>query len=90
VVAVAGIGNPQRFFDLLRYKQVKLKSCLSFADHYQFSERDLPKETLLMTEKDAVKCREFAHEDWWYLPVSAKLTEQFSQQLLKKMKSIKH
>jgi tetraacyldisaccharide 4'-kinase len=90
VVAVAGIGNPQRFFDLLRYKQVKLKSCLSFTDHYQFSERDLPKETLLMTEKDAVKCREFAHDDWWYLPVSAKLTEQFSQLLLKKLSSIKH
>lgn len=90
LIAIAGIGNPQRFFNLLNSKQVKLKKCLSFADHYQFNEGDLPKETLLMTEKDAVKCREFAHEDWWYLPVSAKLSEQFSQQLLKKLSSIKH
>jgi len=88
VIAAAGIGNPQRFFELLAAKQVKLKACLSFADHYQFKESDLPQETVLMTEKDAVKCRHFAHDDWWYLPVSAKLTEQFKQQFLLKLKSV--
>ena len=89
VVAAAGIGNPQRFFDLLFSKQVKLKQCLSFVDHHKFTEQDLPKETVLMTEKDAVKCDEFAHDDWWYLPVSAKLSEQFKQQFMQKMKLIK-
>lgn len=89
VIAAAGIGNPQRFFELLAAKQVKLKACLSFADHYQFDEDDLPKETVLMTEKDAVKCRHFAHDDWWYLPVSAKLTEQFKQQFLLKLKTVR-
>jgi tetraacyldisaccharide 4'-kinase len=88
VIAAAGIGNPQRFFELLVAKQVKLKACLSFADHYQFGKGDLPEETVLMTEKDAVKCRHFAHEDWWYLPVSAKLSEQFKQQFLHKLKTV--
>jgi tetraacyldisaccharide 4'-kinase len=89
VVAVAGIGNPQRFFRLLQSRSVKLKTCLSFADHHQFTVKDLPRETLLMTEKDAVKCRPFAFEDWWYLPVSAKLTASFEQQLLNKLRNLK-
>ncbi|MFT6897650.1 MAG: tetraacyldisaccharide 4'-kinase [Paraglaciecola sp.] len=89
VVAIAGIGNPQRFFNLLLSCSVKLKQCLSFADHHRFTAEDLPRETLLMTEKDAVKCRSFAHDDWWYLPVSAKLTANFEQQLLSKLRNLK-
>lgn len=81
VVAAAGIGNPSRFFDLLEQKQVKIKQRLSFVDHHNFSEHDLPNETVLMTEKDAVKCTGFAHPDWWYLPVKATLPAQFEQQL---------
>jgi tetraacyldisaccharide 4'-kinase len=89
VVAIAGIGNPQRFFNLLLNASVKLKQCLIFADHHQFTAEDLPRETLLMTEKDAVKCRDFAFDDWWYLPVSAKLTANFEQQLLSKLRNLK-
>nr|WP_268820172.1 tetraacyldisaccharide 4'-kinase [Paraglaciecola sp. G1-23] len=88
VIAAAGIGNPQRFFDLLQSKHIRLKKCLSFVDHHQFSEKDLPKEMVLMTEKDAVKCGEFAHDDWWYLPVNAKLTQQFDTQLLQRLQSV--
>lgn len=88
VVAAAGIGNPQRFFDLLHAKQVKLKQCLSFVDHHQFSAKDLPQETVLMTEKDAVKCTRFAHKDWWFLPVSARLPDQFETQLLQQLKQL--
>lgn len=88
VVAAAAIGNPERFFNLLRANEVILKSCLSFTDHHQFKVTDLPKETVLMTEKDAVKCRDFAHQDWWYLPVKATLTELFEKQLLEKLNSI--
>lgn len=88
--AVAAIGNPQRFFDLLKSKQVKLKQCLTFSDHHAFKQQDLPKGTVIMTEKDAVKCKEFAEDDWWYLPVSAKLTEEFRQLFLKKIKAIKN
>ncbi|GAB3015305.1 tetraacyldisaccharide 4'-kinase [Bowmanella dokdonensis] len=87
-IALAGIGNPERFFKLLDKRQVKLKQRLVFADHYPFKAGDIPEDLVLMTEKDAVKCRSFASSQWWYLPVSAKLTEQFKQQLLDKIDGI--
>ncbi|MDF2179983.1 tetraacyldisaccharide 4'-kinase [Aliiglaciecola sp. CAU 1673] len=87
-IAVAGIGNPQRFFKTLSARRVKIKDTLSFPDHHPFQEADIPDDLVLMTEKDAVKCRPFAKSQWWYLPVSAKLTEQFKQQLLAKIELI--
>ena len=89
VVAAAAIGNPQRFFDLLTTKGVKIKETLIFGDHHLYTEHDLPQETVIMTEKDAVKCRDFAHDDWWYLPVSAKLTEHFKSDFLERLLAIK-
>ncbi|MBT1063185.1 tetraacyldisaccharide 4'-kinase [Bowmanella sp. Y26] len=87
-IAMAGIGNPERFFKLLATRQVKLKERLVFADHHPFKDGDIPDDLVLMTEKDAVKCRDFARSQWWYLPVSAKLTEQFKQRLLEKIHGI--
>ncbi len=78
--AVAGIGNPQRFFktlETLHWRPVPH----AFADHAQYSAESLsfsPALPLLMTEKDAVKCRAFAAEDWWYLAVDAQPTAAFS------------
>lgn len=78
--AVAGIGNPQRFFNTLlglNWQPVPHP----FADHAQFSARSLafsPPLPLVMTEKDAVKCRAFAADDWWYLAVEAQPTPAFS------------
>jgi len=89
VTAAAGIGNPERFFDLLKAKQLKLQQTLSFVDHHMFKAEDLPQSTVLMTEKDAVKCQAFAFDDWWYLPVTAKLSEQFRQNLLQRLKRLK-
>jgi tetraacyldisaccharide 4'-kinase len=89
IVAVAGIGNPQRFFSFLEHRQVKIKETLSFPDHHHFQQGDIPDDTVVMTEKDAVKCRNIANEDWWYLPVSAKLPEQFEQALLTKLGKLK-
>jgi tetraacyldisaccharide 4'-kinase len=88
VTAMAGIGNPRRFFSLLEKKQVKLKKQISFADHHPFSGDDIPSGTVIMTEKDAVKCTQIAHDDCWYLPVSASLTRQFELQLLQKLKQV--
>jgi len=88
IAALAGIGNPQRFFSLLEKKQVKLKDKISFVDHHAFSEKDIPSTTVIMTEKDAVKCTQIAHDDCWYLPVSASLTSQFESQLLQKLKQV--
>ncbi len=90
VNAAAAIGNPKRFFDLLTAKNVKLKKTMIFNDHHLFRESDLPKDMVIMTEKDAVKCREFAHDDWWYLPVSAKLTEHFKKELQTRLKALKN
>lgn len=76
VVAMAGIGHPPRFFSTLRQHGVEVIQAIPFADHQAYSEASLTaltpnNEPLIMTEKDAVKCRAFAHENWWYLPVRA-------------------
>ena len=88
VTALAGIGNPQRFFSLLQKKQVNIKNQISFVDHHAFSKEDIPSGLVIMTEKDAVKCTQIAHDDCWYLPVSASLTSQFESQLLQKLKQV--
>jgi len=73
VHAIAGIGNPQRFFSLLRLFGLDI-AARAFPDHHPFSAADLAyagTETVLMTEKDAVKCRRFARESHWELAVDA-------------------
>lgn len=77
VHAVAGIGNPERFFKTLESLGFTVIPHV-FPDHHgfipadiQFND-DLP---VLMTGKDAVKCRGFAGPDTWYLPVQAHIQE---------------
>ncbi|ARD45378.1 tetraacyldisaccharide 4'-kinase [Colwellia sp. PAMC 21821] len=76
--AIAGIGDPQRFFNTLEQVGFILSSVQGFIDHQAFSEDDLAPFSsdipLLMTEKDAVKCASFAQEHYWYLPVDAEFT----------------
>ena len=81
--AVAGIGNPQRFFDMLKKQGLEVIPH-AFADHHDFQPGDLqlnPSCPILMTEKDAVKCRRFAQADQWVVPVRAELDERFREQL---------
>jgi len=85
--AVAGIGNPQRFFNTLEGLHWR-PVAHAFADHASYSAELLrfsPALPVLMTEKDAVKCRAFAADDWWYLAVdaepSAAFVAWFDQQL---------
>lgn len=64
-LAITGIGHPQGFFDMLEARGIRF-SPRTFADHHAFKEADLPVgSAVLMTEKDAVKCRGFAGADWW-------------------------
>ena len=73
--AVAGIGNPARFFALLHRLGFD-PVCHPFPDHYRYARADLafPDATaILMTEKDAVKCAGFADTRCWYLPVRARI-----------------
>ena len=84
VHAVAGIGNPERFFEQLRRAGLHLIEHI-FADHYDFCPKDLDfgdDLPIIMTEKDAVKCRRFLLANCWYLPVSATLSDEFGLQVL--------
>ncbi len=80
VAAVAGIGNPQRFFALLQQMGLRYVPYI-FADHHVFSrsELDLQEKIIVMTEKDAIKCRTFATESMYVLPIRSELSEAFWQ-----------
>jgi len=87
IVAIAGIGHPPRFFSTLAECGATLKRSVALADHQALAQKDVdallqPGETLVMTEKDAVKCRPFAQPDWWYLPVDAELAGDAAEKLL--------
>lgn len=80
--ALAGIGNPERFFNLLTAHGLTF-TAHSFPDHYVFLARDIDfKAPVLMTEKDAVKCTHFATQQHWFVPVTAIPETQFTEQLL--------
>jgi tetraacyldisaccharide 4'-kinase len=82
--ALAGIGNPDRFFKLLESAGLTCKTH-SFPDHYKFQLGDISfsdSEPILMTEKDAVKCMAFAGEQHWYVPIKADPETDFAEQLL--------
>jgi tetraacyldisaccharide 4'-kinase len=62
---VTGIGRPQGFFDMLQAAGVRFKP-RAFSDHHAFQPQDIPAAgSVVMTEKDAVKCLTFAGTDWW-------------------------
>lgn len=84
VHAVAGIGDPARFFAYLRERGIRLLEH-PFPDHHPFAAADLAfgdELPVLMTEKDAVKCRSLARDWFWYVPVQARLDTGFKRQLL--------
>jgi tetraacyldisaccharide 4'-kinase len=84
VHAVAGIGNPERFFALLRSFGLEIMPHV-FADHHAFTARDLalPGEwPILMTEKDAVRCTQFANGRLGFVPVTAQFSAEDAQNLL--------
>jgi tetraacyldisaccharide 4'-kinase len=84
VHAVAGIGNPQRFFADLRARGLEIIEH-PFSDHHALSAADLDFRgglEVLMTEKDAVKCRDVAGPRHWYVPVEAAFSEADSRRLL--------
>ncbi len=90
--AVAGISNPARFFDMLKARGLRPLTH-DFADHHPFIAADirfgddLP---VLMTAKDAVKCRAFAGENTWFVPLELDLGTVFTEWLLETLKRKKH
>ena len=84
VHAVAGIGNPARFFSMLRAHGIEVLAH-PLADHARFEAADIffaDQRPVLMTEKDAVKCAGMAGMQHWYVPVSARFDAGESKLLL--------
>ncbi|MDP1659386.1 MAG: tetraacyldisaccharide 4'-kinase [Methylotenera sp.] len=84
IVAIAGIGNPERFFSQLSAMGLRFER-KAFTDHHAFTKQDLAQfadKTILMTEKDAVKCQLFTTVDAWYLPVTAVLGKSTERSLI--------
>jgi tetraacyldisaccharide 4'-kinase len=83
--AIAGIANPERFFRTLEQAGVVLERH-SLPDHHVFSMSDFaglnPDYPIIMTEKDAVKCRGLALRNAWYLAVDAHLPSEFESAVL--------
>lgn len=84
VNAIAGIGNPDRFFNFVRANGIRINT-RAYADHHLFAPGDITfpdDEVLFMTEKDAVKCLRFARDNWWYIPIEAHLPDDFGVRLI--------
>lgn len=83
VHAVAGIGNPNHFFSYL--KQHDLTVIMhQFPDHHAYRAEDIMFNDgllVILTEKDAVKCIDFANRQHWFLPIQADLPQSFSYRL---------
>ena len=91
VHAVAGIGNPQRFFDQLQSLGI-VATCHAFADHHRLTAAELAlpgARAILMTEKDAVKCASFADDRCWALPVRAVLEPELVSLIEEKLRGSK-
>jgi len=87
VKALAGIGKPERFFEHLRNMGLTFTG-VSFDDHHAFTAQELAKidcDVLIMTEKDAVKCKPFAQPHHWVLPVEAQIDTQLMTWILNKL-----
>lgn len=88
--AIAGIGNPAKFFSYLRGKGIRTIEH-EFPDHYHFTAKDICFNdgfSVVMTEKDAVKCTEFASAEHWFLPIDVKMTNAFEHRLTILLKDI--
>ena len=89
--AMAGIGHPGRFFADLRQAGLSFAE-RPFPDHHPYTREDIDfggDATVLMTEKDAVKCRGFAGERCWTVPLQGSMPPAFGEKLLPLLK-VKH
>ncbi|WP_036178383.1 tetraacyldisaccharide 4'-kinase [Marinomonas sp. MED121] len=89
---VAGIGNPERFLNtLLDAGLAQGYSTHWYNDHHQFTEADIHSHfPVIMTEKDAVKCKDLnlVNENVWYLPVEVSIPPSCVESLLNKLRAI--
>jgi tetraacyldisaccharide 4'-kinase len=89
-IAAAAIGNPGRFFALLRANGIEVDE-RTFPDHAHMTPAALgPRHgrPILMTEKDAVKCTEAGWEDAWYVVAEARVDEQGGSRLIERIQTL--
>ena len=90
VHALAGIGNPTRFFQHLRHMGLSF-TAHPFPDHHAFAGPDVQiagADAIIMTEKDAIKCQPFAREHHWVLPVDARISPGLDRLILDKLRAL--
>lgn len=88
VHAIAGVGNPQRFFNMLKEKNIEFIAH-AFPDHHAYCKEDFifkDNYPILMTEKDAVKCKSLSLKDAWVVSLEVNLPPSFIDQIIRKMK----
>lgn len=91
IQAVAAIGNPGRFFKLLEQLPYPLRR-FPFPDHHPLTRADLERagvdlsQPVVMTEKDGIKCRQFAGNNWWAVQVEVDLPPDFLDALVKRVR----
>ena len=92
IAAVAGIGNPARFFATLTEAQLQFEA-VALPDHDDFANNPfaaLQAELILITEKDAVKCRaiEAIQNDprIWVVPVTARIDSALAEHIVEKLR----
>ncbi len=86
-VAIAGIANPDRFFDALRREGFRGRT-VAFPDHHRYTRDDVAfpgARVVLMTSKDAVKCRTFADARMWMLPIRARIDDALVDLVMEKI-----
>lgn len=91
VIAIAGIGNPLRFFESLKEKGLCFDEKI-FPDHYAFQKNDINKLTqdiIIMTEKDAVKCKDFADARCYVARGGAKVDDGILQNIIEKIQALR-
>lgn len=93
VAAVAGIGHPPRFFDMLAAQGVRLSQTIALPDHHPYSAEDfaaIDADIILMTDKDAVKCARIetlaADARLWTVPVSATIAGPLADDIVEKLR----
>lgn len=87
---VAGIANPRQFSDALKRAGVP-GQLFAFPDHHAFRESDfsaMGDRPILMTEKDAAKCRDFADRRMWVVPLTVHLAPESKRKLLRLMREV--
>ena len=86
--ALAGIGDPGRFFRTLEALGLQFEAH-PFPDHHAYTQSDLAfadDGILLLTEKDAVKCAQLKLGEAWVLPVEAELSSALIDHILEKLR----